>query len=289
MNYLLNILIFFEIYLILSLSLNVMLGYTGLVSIAHAAFYGIGAYSFALLSVNYGINYFFSILSSILISVVFSYLISLGSLKFKGDYFIIVTLAFQTIIFSILYNWSKVTNGPYGVANIQRPVIFGFNTISLLNFSIYSSIIASIILIFLAVMLISPFGRVLKAIRDNELAAISLGKNNIRLKMVSVAVASGCAAVAGTIYASYITYIDPTSFTANESILLLSMVIIGGSGNIRGPVIGALSLVIIPELLRFISIPDTIAANLRMIIYGLLLILLMVLRPQGILGEYKFK
>ena len=289
MNYFLNILIFFEIYLILSLSLNVMLGYSGLVSIAHAAFYGIGAYAFALLSVNYGVNYFFAVLSSILISVIFSYLISLGSLKFKGDYFIIVTLAFQIIIFSILYNWTKVTNGPYGVTNIQRPVIFGFNTNSLFYFSIYSSIVTSLILIFLTVVLKSPFGRVLKAIRDNELAAISLGKNNIRLKMVSVAVASGCAAVAGTIYASYITYIDPTSFTANESILLLSMVIIGGSGNIRGPVIGALSLVIIPELLRFIAIPDTIAANLRMIIYGLLLILLMVLRPQGLLGEYKFK
>lgn len=289
MNYFLNILIFFEIYLILSLSLNVMLGYSGLVSIAHAAFYGIGAYVFSILSVNFGINYFLCILFSILVSVIFSYLISLASLKFKGDYFIIVTLAFQIIIFSILYNWTKVTNGPYGVTNIQRPVIFGSNTNSLLYFSIYSSIVTSLILIFLTVVLKSPFGRVLKAIRDNELAAISLGKNNIRLKMVSVAVASGCAAVAGTIYASYITYIDPTSFTSNESILLLSMVIIGGSGNIRGQVIGALTLVIIPELLRFVSIPDTIAANLRMIIYGLLLILLMVLRPQGILGEYKFK
>ena len=289
MNYILNILIFFEIYLILSLSLNVMLGYSGLASIAHAAFYGIGAYVFSLLLVNYGINYFLCIILSVLVSVILSYLISLASLKFKGDYFILVTLAFQIIVFSILYNWTRVTRGPYGITNIQRPEIFGVNTDSLLSFSIYSSLSTFIVLVFLIVALRSPFGRVLKAIRDNELAAISLGKNNIKFKMISVAAASGCAAVAGTIYASYITYIDPTSFTANESILLLSMVIIGGSGNIKGPAIGSLVLVIIPEILRFVSIPDSIAANLRMIIYGLLLIILMILRPQGLLGEYKLK
>lgn len=289
MNYLLNILIFFEIYLILSLSLNVMVGYGGLVSLAHAAFYGIGAYVFSLLLVNYGVNYFIAVIFSILISVLFSYLISLGSLKFKGDYFILVTLAFQIIIFSILYNWTKVTNGPYGITDIQRPVIFGFKTLSLIGFSIYSTIITIVIFCFLVIVLKSPFGRVLKAIRDNQLAAVSLGKDNLKFNMISVAVASGCAAVAGTLYASYVTYIDPTSFTANESILLVSMVIIGGSGNIKGPVIGALALIIIPELLRFIAIPDSIAANLRMVIYGLLLILLMILRPQGLLGEYKFK
>lgn len=289
MNYLLNILIFFEIYLILSLSLNVMLGYSGLVSIAHAAFYGIGAYVFSLLAVNYGINYFLCILISIVASVILSYLISLSSLRFKGDYFILVTLAFQIIIFSILYNWTQITNGPYGITDIQRPQIFGMTTYSLLSFSIYSSLLTLIVLVFLTKVLRSPVGRVLKSIRDNELAALSLGKNNVRFKMISVAVASGCAAVAGTIFASYITYIDPTSFTANESILLLSMVIIGGSGNIKGPVIGALSLVIIPEILRFVSIPDSVAANIRMMIYGLLLILLMIFRPQGLLGEYKFK
>ncbi len=289
MNYVLNILIFFEIYLILSLSLNVMLGYSGIVSLAHAAFYGIGAYVFSLLSVIFGIYYFPCIILGVMVSVILSYLISLASLKFKGDYFILVTLAFQIIVFSILYNWTKVTNGPYGISNIKRPELLGLNTNTLTGFSIYSTVITSIVIIFLTVILKSPFGRVLRAIRDNELAAISLGKNNIRFKMISVAAASGCAAIAGTIYASYITFIDPTSFTSNESILLLSMVIIGGSGNIKGSVIGALTLVIIPELLRFVSIPDSIAANLRMIIYGLLLIFLMILRPQGILGEYKFK
>ncbi len=288
MNYFLNILVFFEIYLILSMSLNVMLGYTGLISIAHASFYGIGAYVFSLLMSNTGAEYYLSILGSVLIAVIFSYLISLASLKFKGDYFVLATLAFQYITYSILYNWVSLTRGSHGIINISRPSIFGATIHSLWGFAIYSSIVTIIIISILVIILESPAGRVLRAIRDNELAAVSLGKNNIHYKMISVAIASGSAAVAGTIYASYTTYIDPTSFSATDSILFLSMVVIGGSGNIKGSVVGALIFILLPELIRFVVIPESIAANLRMIIYGLLLILLMLFRPQGLLGKYKY-
>lgn len=289
MNYFFHLAVLIEIYLILSLSLNLMVGYTGLLSLAHAAFYGIGAYITTLLMVNFGINFFSSMFIAIVGATTLSLLISYASLRFRGDYFILSTLAFQIIVFAILYNWIEVTRGPYGIPNIPKPSLFDVKIDSLLSFSILGLIITAIIIWMLRTVLKSPFGRILQAIRDDEVATASLGKKVISYKIRSVAIASACAAIAGSIYATYITYIDPTSFTLNESMLMLSMVIVGGTGNVRGPIIGAFILVLLPELLRFLAIPDTVAANLRLIIYGLLLILMMRFRPQGIAGSYRFE
>ncbi len=135
----------------------------------------------------------------------------------------------------------------------------------------------------------SPFGRSLQAMRDDELAARSLGLPVRLLKIESFLIASAMVGVAGGMYAAYVSYIDPTSFTLDESILMLSMVIVGGTGNVRGPIIGAAVLIAIPEILRFLALPDAIAANMRLLIYGLLLILMMHLRPQGLAGKYRFE
>ena len=135
----------------------------------------------------------------------------------------------------------------------------------------------------------SPFGRSLQAMRDDELAARSLGLPVRLLKIESFLIASAMVGVAGGMYAAYVSYIDPTSFTLDESILMLSMVIVGGTGNVRGPIIGAAVLIAIPEILRFLALPDAIAANMRLLVYGLLLILMMHLRPQGLAGKYRFE
>lgn len=289
MNYILHLVVLIEIYLILSLSLNLMTGFTGLVSLAHAAFYGIGAYICTLLMINFGFDFVPSILFAVSGTFIISLLISFASLRFHGDYFILVTLAFQVIVFSILYNWVDVTRGPYGIPGIPKPNLFGLQIDSLLSFSVFGFILMCIIIGFLILLFSSPFGRTLKAIRDDEIAALSLGKKVVSYKIRSVSIASACAALAGTLYATYVTYIDPTSFTLDESILMLSMVIIGGTGNIKGPIIGTVILVLLPEALRFLAIPDSIAANMRLIIYGLLLIILMRFRPQGIAGKYQFE
>jgi branched-chain amino acid transport system permease protein len=159
---------------------------------------------------------------------------------------------------------------------------------SLASFAALGFMLALSVTALLALAYRSPFGRTLQAIRDDEIAATSLGKNVVSFKMRSVALASGCAAVAGAMYATYVTFIDPTSFTTEESVLLLSMVVIGGTGNLKGPIVGSALLVLIPELLRFLAVPDSVAANLRMILYGLLLIVIMRFRPQGIAGKYRF-
>ena len=134
-----------------------------------------------------------------------------------------------------------------------------------------------------------PFGRVLKAIREDEIAAEALGKNITNFKVAAFAIAAGVAAISGALYAGYITYIDPTSFNLEESIFILSVVIIGGTGNLKGSVVGAISLVILPEALRFLGMPDTVAPNVQQMIYGGLLVGLMFFRPQGIVGEYQFE
>jgi branched-chain amino acid transport system permease protein len=135
----------------------------------------------------------------------------------------------------------------------------------------------------------SPFGRAMQAMRDDELAARSVGIPVDWLKLQAFALASALVGVAGGLYAAYVSYIDPTSFGLNESILMLSMVIVGGTGNVRGPLVGAAVLILLPEALRFLAMPDAIAANVRLLAYGLLLVIMMRLRPQGLAGAYRYQ
>ena len=289
MNYIFHILIIINIYIILSLSLNLLVGYTGLFSLCQAAFYGIGGYVTATLTVYYGMSFFTSLLIAIVMVVPISILISAPSIRLKGDYFILATLGFQIIVYSIFYNWISVTRGPYGISGISKPSIFGLEIGSIPLYFILSLVFVIIISMTVWLLTSSPYGRVLKAIRADELATLSLGKNVTFYKISTFAFSASMAAVAGGLYSSYITYIDPTSFTLDESMLVLAMVIIGGAGNIKGPIIGATLLIILPEILRFTGIPDSIAPNVRQMIYGLLLILMMYFRPQGLAGEYRFE
>lgn len=288
MNYLLHILIMISIYTILTLSLNLTVGYTGLLSLAQAAFYGIGAYVTTLFMINLGVHFFVSLAIAIVFSAVLSLLVSYPSIRLKGDYFILASLAFQIIIFTILYNWIDLTRGPYGIPGIPRPEILGIKFDNLYKFFALSGGMALGVFLIAKRLYSSSFGLVLKAIREDELSAISIGKDVRKFKILAFAISSGIAAVAGALYASYVTYIDPTSFNLDESIFILTVVIVGGSGNLRGPVVGTLLMILLPEGLRFLGIPDSVAPNVRQIIYALVLILLMRFRPQGLAGEYKF-
>lgn len=289
MNYIYHLLIYLNIYIIIAMSLNLLMGYGGLLQIAHAAYYGIGAYTTALLMVKLGWGFIPAIIFSSMVAGILSLLVSLPAWRFKGDYFVMLSLSVQVAIYSLLYNWTDLTNGPFGVTGIPRPAILGykFDTIdSIFWLSTAFALLCGVIIFFL---LKSPWGRALKAMRDDELAARGLGKNTRLLKLQAFLIACSMVAISGGLYATYVSYIDPTSFTLDESILMLSMVIIGGIGNFRGPIVGALTLIAIPEILRFMHIPDAIAANARLLIYGLLLVIMAHVRPQGLAGEYRFK
>ena len=279
-----------SIYAILTTSANLVIGMVNLLSIAQAAFYGVGAYITALSFMILGLSLLPSLILAIIIAGLFGFLIGFASLRLKGDYFVLSTLGFQIIIYTILYNWISVTKGPFGIPGIPAPSIFGIFKITGINgFLILSLLILGIVLFIFNRLINSPFGRALKGVRDDEIAMLSLGRNTSEIKILAFTISSAFSAISGFIFASYMTYIDPTSFSLDESIFIVSAVLIGGTGNLKGPIIGAVFVVLLPEMLRFVGLPDNIAANFRMIIYGLALCLFMYLRPQGIAGDYKFQ
>lgn len=288
MNYLWHILVLINIYAILAASLDLVVGYTGLLSLCHASFYGIGAYACTLAMMRLGWGFLPAMLFAIPIASAASYVIGLPSLRLRGDYFVLATLGFQMIVFALLYNWIGLTNGPYGIPGIPVPRVFGIQVNSVFGFFVLSGCIALICLVLLWKLTHSPFGLVLKAVRDDEIAAAALGKNVPRVKMLAFAISGGLAAIPGALFAGYMRYIDPTSFTLMESIFILSIVVIGGAGRFWGAILGAAFLVLLPEALRFLQVPAAIAPNLRQIIYGVVIVLLMRFRPQGFIGEYKF-
>lgn len=289
MNYIEHLLILIAIYVNLAVSLNLLVGYAGLLSLNHAAFYGIGAYLSTLLMVEASLPYALSFLLAILGTTCLSFVISLPSLRLRRDYFVLASLGFQIIVFTILYNWKGLTRGSYGIAAIPRPSVFGYSASSIEAYFVFSILSSLICLGLLFLLLKSPFGRALKAIRDDETAAASLGKNVTRFKITAFAVAAAFASVSGILFAGHIQYISPTSFTLMESVFILSIIIIGGTGNIGGPVAGTFLLISLPEALRLLSIPDSIAPNVREILYGLLIILTIRFRPQGLFGEYRLE
>ena len=195
-------------------------------------------------------------------------------------------MGFQLIIYTILYNWTDVTHGPYGIAGIPDIKLFGLYELSgTYGYLILSTILMAIVVWLFHHLVTSPFGRALNAIRADETATQAMGRNTVMFKSWAFFLSASVAGLAGVIYASYVSYIDPTSFTLDESIFILSALFIGGIGNTKGPIMGALFVVLLPELLRFVGLPDSIAANLRQIIYGLALVLVMYFRPQGIWGK----
>jgi branched-chain amino acid transport system permease protein len=285
-EYLLHILILIGIYSILSLSLNLLVGYTGILSIAHAAFYGVGAYVAALMALKLHSPFLLNLVLGVIGAGVIGALVGIPSLRIKDDYFVIATFAFQIIIFSVLNNWVSFTSGPMGLPGIPQPDIFGLEISTHWGFLILTSLLAVIVYWICRRIVRSPFGRVLKAIREDEVYSRAAGKAVSSYKVKIFIISAGLAAIAGVLYATYITFIDPTSFTIMESIFIISIVIIGGAGNLRGSVVGAVVLVALPELLRFVGLPNSVAANIRQMLYGSLLVVFMVWRPQGFIGEF---
>ena len=291
MEYLIHLAILFAIYGILGLSLNLVVGYTGLLSVTHAAFYGIGAYATAILLTSLGVNFFVSVLAAMIVSAIVALLIGLILSKFDDDYYALASFGFNIIIFSVFLNWQELTRGPLGIPGIGKPSFEIFNFQFLISNNLEFLILA---LVFLALIYFasrfivnSSFGRILKAIREDEKAIQIFGYNTLYYKLAIFVISAAMAGVAGSLFASYITFIDPSSFWLMESIFILAIVILGGLSNLKGSLLGALFLILLPEALRFVGMPNDIAAQMRQVIYGVILILLMLYRPQGLAGEYK--
>lgn len=284
--YIYHLLSLMGIFSIVTIGANVIVGYSGLVSLAQAALFGVGAYSVAILTANEGVSFSTALLAAILLPGVLSGLIALLSLRMGGDYFVIATLGVQFVLWSVFNNWREMTGGPMGVAGIPPIELFGFD--APVGHMLFIILWATLCFILVLALARSPWGRVVKAIGADERYTRSLGKNTLLYKVTAFMLAGGMAGLAGALYGPYLSFIDPASFTITESIFILSIVIIGGAGSLWGPVVGAVVLVALPELLRFTGFPETMSANLRQILYGLLLVLILIYRPQGMAGRYAF-
>lgn len=281
MEYILHLFIFICFYTLLAQSLNLAAGKTGLVSLAHAGFYGVGAYTTTLLSLYFGSPFWLNLLIAVVVGGAIALMVSLFALRTVDDYFIICTLGVQAIIFSVMNNWLTLTRGPLGIPNIPPIQFLGLIINSKIAFLLLSVILTSIVWRLLKNLSTAGFGKTLSAISEDEIYAQSIGKNVYLSKTIVFTLSAMFAVIPGTLYAHYVSYIDPTSFTVNESIFILSIVIIGGMGNLTGSFLASALMVFLPELLRFVGISDSIAANMRQIIYGFILVVVMTTGRNG--------
>ena len=274
-----RIVIMILLYAMLGMGLNVLTGYTGLVSLGHAGFYGIGAYCCALLQTKLGWSFWPALLAGGCMTALVGFLLGLPTLRLSGTYLSIVTLGFCEIVQMVLKQWESVTNGNYGIRNIPKPVIFGFEC-KLQNGGFYFIILALVVLTALACMAIkkSKSGRAFLAIKDDELAATMMGIRTSRYKILSFVISAFITGIAGGFYSVINNgYIEPTNFVFNISVLIISVVVVGGLGTIRGMFFGAALLQLFPQVFRFLN-------EWRFVIYGVLLVVMMQFRPQGALG-----
>ncbi len=267
------------IYVLLAMGLNVVVGFTGLLNLGYAAFFAIGAYTYALLNLNGSWPFWPALPVAGLVSMLFGFLIGIPSIRVRGDYLAITTLGFGEIVRIAFNNLDRFTGGPNGLLGIARPKIFNYSfSVNPTPYFYLMLVLVALTAFLLFRMSDSKIGRALVAIREDELAASCMGISTLQVKLTAFGVSSFIAGIAGACFASKQTIITPDSFDFVLSVLLLSMVVLGGMGNIWGAALGAVVLGILPELLRSF-------AAYRMLIFGLLMILMMIFRPQGILGS----
>ncbi len=286
MDYVYHIIILVILYAILVQSLNLIMGYVGIISMGHAVFSGIGAYTAALISIHLGYNFFVGMAIGFLFAGIVGALLALPSLRVRDEYLIVFTVGFQMVVFEFMLTARGITQGQGGIPGIPPAEIWGISFHTPLRFL---PLLAAMGLVCFAIawrVIHSPFGRVLKAIREDESASRALGKNTLSFKVLVFALSGGLAAVAGSLMAHYISFISPFSFTIEVSIFIIVMVVLGGEANFWGPIMGAAILMGITEMLRFVPGASSYIDAAREIFYGLILMFLMIFRPQGILPAH---
>lgn len=276
-------------YVMLGLGLNIVVGLAGLLDLGYVAFYAVGAYSYALLHVHFGVGFWVALPIGAGLGTLFGIILGYPVLRLRGDYLAIVTLGFGEIIRLILENWNEFSFGPSGIANIPRPGLLGIN-LSLTSATIYIYFVMIALTLFTIFVVNrlqnSRIGRAWIALREDEIACQAMGIDKTKTKLTAFALGATWAGMAGVVLAAKTTFINPASFTIWESIMILCVVVLGGMGSVVGVILGALVLILLPEYLRAFS-------EYRMLIFGVAMVMMMVFRPGGIISNvrktYKFK
>lgn len=273
------------IYVVLGLGLNIVVGLAGLLDLGFVAFYAVGAYSYALMNMYWGISFWVALPLGALLGALCGILLGFPVLRLRGDYLAIVTLGFGEIIRLVLENWGEFTHGPSGISNIARPEFFGLakGFMAQINFMYYLMLVLVVFTIFVVNRLKnSRIGRAWQALREDEIACQAMGIDKMKTKLMAFSLGATWAGMVGVVFAAKTTFINPASFTFLESAIILSIVVLGGMGSILGVILGALVLILLPEYMRDFS-------EYRMLIFGATMVLVMVFRPQGLVRDVRKK
>ncbi|XOF35002.1 MAG: high-affinity branched-chain amino acid ABC transporter permease LivM [Candidatus Electrothrix sp. YB6] len=282
-TYQINIMITALMYVMLGLGLNIVVGMAGLLDLGYVAFYAVGAYSYALLNLHFGIGFWTALPIGGLLAAVFGILLGFPVLRLRGDYLAIVTLGFGEIIRLVLENWSEFSHGPSGISNIPRPGFFGIDmSLKQSMMYLYYLVLAMVIFTVFVVNRLqnSRIGRAWFALREDEIACQAMGIDRTRTKLTAFALGAFWAGMAGVIFAAKTTFVNPASFTFLESAIILCIVVLGGMGSIVGVIIAALVLMLLPEYLRAF-------ADYRMLVFGGTLVAMMIFRPKGLISTVR--
>ena len=291
----------FAIWAILSVSLNLVVGYTGLLSVGHIGFFGIGAYAMAILTSDapyeqlrteaiptLGWPFFAALPVSVILAGLAALVVGVVFNRFRDDIYVLVSFGFAIIAFNVFLNWRGLTRGAFGIHEIARPSIGGWVFDGELEFLALALVFLAIVALISWFIVSSSFGRVLTAIREDEQAIEVFGYQATHYKLAVWVISAMMAGLAGGLFASWTTFIDPNSFILLESILLVSIVILGGLATIWGSLLGAMVFVLLEEGMRFLPfLPTEFIGQARQVVLGILLVLLMLFRPQGLVGRYR--
>lgn len=284
MEYLFNVLNQILITIIVAQSFNLVLGYTGMVHVGHVGFMAIGAYASSLLTLG-GMPFWPALFLATCIAGAVGLLLGIPTVRFRDDYIVAATLGLGEIIRLILINERQFTGGSSGLTHIMRPELFGFSFE--VNHELFFLLLALTVIILLLIrkLVKSPFGRVLESIREDELASKSLGKNTWLVKLQILVIAAAIAGFSGALWAHTTNFIDPETFNINVMILVFLIVVLGGSGNFYGPIVGSFIYFGVIESLRMLPLPANIVGSLRWLIFSTVLIIILIYKPKGIMGE----
>lgn len=271
------------IYVVLGLGLNITVGLAGLLDLGYVAFFGVGAYTYALLNHHFGLGFWITLPIGGFLGCLFGVILGFPILRLRGDYLAIVTLGFGMIFKVVMENWDSLSFGPSGIANIDKPGFFGMD-LNLANSTIYIYYIMIGMVIFTILVTNrlknSRIGRAWIAMREDEIACVAMGIDIARTKLSAYALGAFWAGMVGVMFAAKTTFINPASFTFMESAIILSIVVLGGMGSILGVIIGAFFLILLPEYMRAFS-------EYRMLAFGAAMVLMMIFRPQGIISNLR--
>jgi len=281
MEYLYTILILVGLYVIMASSFNLIIGFGGLISIAHPIFFALSAYASALLNLRFGVPIPLAIAAGALFATLMSMMLSLPSLRVSGDYLLIASIGFQLGFIEVIKN-VDFAGAAGGLTNIHS--LYSGPQRSL-AYAVTVAVIAALVVFFVHRLTRGEYGRAIQAMRDDEECFASLGRNPMAIKIAIFAIGSGLAGLAGALYAHYFQFLSPEQFGIIQSALILTMVVVGGMGTTWGPVVGALILTALPQAITFLNLPPSVMAPLQGMLYTGLVLVFLYVRPAGLMAK----